>query len=117
MLRRTSVLRRTVAGIAVLGVVALAVAACSKDATSPSSKKAASGRTLVVENNPQPNFTDTFNPFAATSTGKSQNALALFYEPLMQFNNPRPVRPTRGSPRASRGARTASRSRSRCATA
>ena len=45
------------------------------------------GRTLVVENNPQPNFTDTFNPFAATSTGKSQNALALFYEPLMQFNN------------------------------
>jgi peptide/nickel transport system substrate-binding protein len=86
MLRRTSVLRRTVAGIAVLGVVALAVAACSKDATSPSSKKA-TGRTLVVENNPQPNFTDTFNPFAATSTGKSQNALALFYEPLMQFNN------------------------------
>ena len=87
MLRRTSVLRRTVAGIAVLGVVALAVAACSKDASSPSSKKAATGRTLVVENNPQPNFTDTLNPFAATSTGKSQNALALFYEPLMQFNN------------------------------
>lgn len=84
--RRTSVLRRTVAGIAVLGLAALAAAACSSSATSPSSK-AATGRTLVVENNPQPNFTDTFNPFAATSTGKSQNALALFYEPLMQFNN------------------------------
>jgi peptide/nickel transport system substrate-binding protein len=84
--RRTSVLRRTVAGIAVLGLAAIAVAACSSSATSPSSQ-AATGRTLVVENNPQPNFTDTFNPFAATSTGKSQNALALFYEPLMQFNN------------------------------
>lgn len=81
-------LRRTIAGIAVLGAVAMGVAACSSSANNTPSKAAGTGgKTLVVENNPQPTFTDTFNPFAATSTGKSQNALALFYEPLMQFNN------------------------------
>ena len=79
-------LRKSLAGIAVVGLVALGAAACSSSASSKSSGSA-TGRTLTVENNPQPNFTDTFNPFAATSTGKSQNAEALFYEPLIQFNN------------------------------
>ncbi|HEU0241910.1 MAG TPA: ABC transporter substrate-binding protein [Micromonosporaceae bacterium] len=87
MLRGTSALTRAVAGFAVVGVVALGVAACGSSTKSTGSKASGSGKTLVVENNPQPNFTQTFNPFAATSTGKSQNALALFYEPLMQFNN------------------------------
>ena len=81
-------LRRTFASVALVGLVALGVAACSSSSSkSGNNGSTTSGKTLVVENNPQPNFTDTFNPFAATSTGKSQNALALFYEPLMQFNN------------------------------
>lgn len=79
-------LRKSLAGIAVVGLVALGAAACSSS-SSTSSSGSTTGRTLTVENNPQPNFTDTFNPFAATSTGKSQNAEALFYEPLIQFNN------------------------------
>jgi peptide/nickel transport system substrate-binding protein len=87
MLRGTSVRTRAIAGLAVVGVIALGAAACSSSAKSTGAKGGASGKTLVVENNPQPSFTQTFNPFAATSTGKSQNALALFYEPLMQFNN------------------------------
>lgn len=100
-------LRRSITAIAVLGAVALAASGCtsssnnsastssSSGTTSPStassqgnsSAPAAVGKTLVVENNPLPTMTDTFNPFAATSTGKSVNALALFYEPLLQFNN------------------------------
>ena len=80
-------LRRTLAGIAAVGMVAFGAAACSSSSKSSSGSKASSSKTLVIENNPQPNFTATFNPFAATSTGKSQNALALFYEPLMMFNN------------------------------
>jgi peptide/nickel transport system substrate-binding protein len=87
MLRRTSAFNRAVVGLAVVGLVALGAAACGSSNKPSGSKAAGSGKTLVVENNPQPNFTQTFNPFAATSTGKSQNALALFYEPLMQFNN------------------------------
>jgi peptide/nickel transport system substrate-binding protein len=79
--------RKTMAGIAAVGVVALGVAACSSSKSSTPGAAKTTGKTLVVENNPQPTFTDTFNPFAATSTGKSQNAEALFYEPLMQFNN------------------------------
>jgi peptide/nickel transport system substrate-binding protein len=80
-------LRRTLAGIAAVGMVAFGAAACSSSSKSSSGSKASSSKTLVIENNPQPNFTATFNPFAATSTGKSQNALALFYEPLIMFNN------------------------------
>jgi peptide/nickel transport system substrate-binding protein len=83
-------LRRTVAGIAVAGLVAFSAVACSSSSSSSKSgtaKKSGSTKTLVVENNPQPTFTDTFNPFSATSTAKSQNATALFYEPLIQFNN------------------------------
>ncbi len=79
--------RKTFAGLAAVGMVTLGVAACSSSKSSTPGAAAPSGHTLVVENNPQPTFTDTFNPFAATSTGKSQNAEALFYEPLMQFNN------------------------------
>jgi peptide/nickel transport system substrate-binding protein len=87
MLRTNPNARRAIAGLAALGAIALAVSACSSSGPHSSGSRTTTGHTLVVENNPQPNFTDTFNPFAATSTGKSQNALALFYEPLMQFNN------------------------------
>jgi peptide/nickel transport system substrate-binding protein len=80
-------LRKTLAGLAAVGLVALGAAACSSSKSSTPGTATGGGKTLTVENNPQPTFTDTFNPFAATSTGKSQNALALFYEPLMQFNN------------------------------
>ncbi len=79
--------RKTFAGFAAVGMVALGAAACTSSKAASPGAPAAAGHTLVVENNPQPTFTDTFNPFAATSTGKSQNAEALFYEPLMQFNN------------------------------
>ena len=41
----------------------------------------------MVENNPVATMTDTFNPFSATAIGKTVNAEALFYEPLIQFNN------------------------------
>ena len=64
-------------------------ASSSNNSTRPRGRDGedASTRTLVVENNPVATMTQTFNPFAATSTGKSVNATALFYEPLLQYNN------------------------------
>jgi peptide/nickel transport system substrate-binding protein len=83
--------RRYLSGLAVGCVVALGIAGCSdsspNDAGSTTSGKTPTGATLVVENNPLATMTQTFNPFAATSTAKSVNATALFYEPLLQFNN------------------------------
>lgn len=93
-------LRKSVAGIAAVSLVAIAVAGCSSTGPKPATNGAtgssvaqnnttstSTSRTLVVENNPVPTMTATFNPFAATSTGKTVNATALFYEPLLVFNN------------------------------
>lgn len=79
--------RKHLTSIALLGVAALALAACSSGGSSDQNSGGSSGKTLVVENNPVATMTDTFNPFAATNTMKSVNATALFYEPLLQFNN------------------------------
>jgi peptide/nickel transport system substrate-binding protein len=78
--------RRSRTGIAVAGLLALGVAGCSSS-SSGTGTSSSTGTTLVVENNPVATMTATFNPFSATSTAKTVNATALFYEPLLQFNN------------------------------
>jgi peptide/nickel transport system substrate-binding protein len=85
--------RRSITGVAAISLVALVVAGCSssgKNSTTSKDNNSNSGgkqHTLVVENNPVPTMTQTFNPFAATTTGKTVNAEALFYEPLLVYNN------------------------------
>lgn len=90
--------RKTVFGVALASSAVLVAAGCGGNggsggntagqSTTPASQtKSMSSRPLVVENNPVATMTATFNPFSATSTGKTVNAEALFYEPLLQFNN------------------------------
>lgn len=84
-------MRRSITtGLAVGSALLLGLTACSSNndsSNSGSNGPTGSTRALVVENNPVATMTQTFNPFAATSTGKSVNATALFYEPLLMFNN------------------------------
>jgi peptide/nickel transport system substrate-binding protein len=84
MSRTTNTLLRTAAMTA---VIALGVTACT-DSGSSSGSAGSSGkvRTLVVESNPVPSFTQDFNPFDGNAFSSVENANSLIYEPLFQFN-------------------------------
>jgi peptide/nickel transport system substrate-binding protein len=106
---RRSFNRKSMTAVAVVGLAAIVAAGCSSSNSSKATSNGSSSptaaaststagstaaaapattsKTLVVENNPVATMTDTFNPFSATAIGKTVNAEALFYEPLIQFNN------------------------------
>ena len=79
---------RVLAGLAVVGVLSLGIAACGSSSNSGkgSTSSVKMGKTLVVESTPLSPMTDTFNPFSLTSTGYLTNAVSLYNEPLFIFN-------------------------------
>jgi peptide/nickel transport system substrate-binding protein len=82
-------MRRTVLkSVAVAGVLAMGIAACSSKSNSSggSSPAASTGKTLVVESTSLSPMTDTFSPYSATSTGYVTHAVGLYNEPLFIFN-------------------------------
>jgi peptide/nickel transport system substrate-binding protein len=82
-------MRRTVLkSVAVAGVLAMGIAACSSKSNSSggSSPAATTGKTLVVESTSLSPMTDTFSPYSATSTGYVTHAVGLYNEPLFIFN-------------------------------
>jgi peptide/nickel transport system substrate-binding protein len=87
MIRR-NLSHRGLLSIAVAGVLAAGVAACSSTpAPSASSAKStgASG-TLIMESSPESAITQDFNPFVSTVAPQGMGATGLIYEPLLQFD-------------------------------
>ncbi len=74
-------LTRTVTGVLVALAALTSITACSGGSSS-----AASGSTLVIEDNPVSPLTQDFNPFDTNDTANLVNAVGLIYEPLLQFN-------------------------------
>jgi len=84
--------------LAVGTIAALALAACSSSGSGskPSSNSgAATGKPLVVDDEPLSPMTDTFNPYSATSTGGPGGVTAqgLYNEPLFIWNILNPSQP------------------------
>ncbi|RAJ43537.1 peptide/nickel transport system substrate-binding protein [Kitasatospora sp. SolWspMP-SS2h] len=69
---------------ALVAAIGLGITACS--GSGAGSGKAAKDRTLVVESNPVPSFTENYNPFDGNSFLTLANARSLVWEPLFQFN-------------------------------
>lgn len=87
MIRR-NLSHRGLLAIAVAGVLAAGVAACSSTpapSTSSSKSTGASG-TLVMESSPESAITQDFNPFVSTVAAQGMGATGLIYEPLLQFD-------------------------------
>jgi peptide/nickel transport system substrate-binding protein len=81
--------RRSVRALAVSGVAALALAACS-NAGSSGGPSAAGSTTLTVNNNEGEPLTDNFNPLDPTSTLNVYGSFSMIYEPLVQYDPQRP---------------------------
>jgi peptide/nickel transport system substrate-binding protein len=79
--------------LAVGVILSLAMAACS--GSSSNSSSSATGKPLVVDDEPLSPMTDTFNPYSATSTGGPGGVTAegLYNEPLFIWNILNPSQP------------------------
>jgi len=84
----------TMKGFALVAVLGLGLTACTSSSSSPSSSgsSSASGgsssaKTLVIEDNPEPSFSNDFNPLVTTSASSIENTNSLVYEPLFMINS------------------------------
>ena len=76
--------------LAVTAILVLGVAACSSGSKPSSSGSPAAGKPLVIDDTPLSPMTQTFSPYAATSTGYVVNAQSLYNEPLFIWNTLNP---------------------------
>jgi len=77
--------------LAVTAVLALGVAACSSSGSNQGNGgSSATGKALVIDDTPLSPMTQTFSPYAATSTGYVVQAQALYNEPLFIWNTLNP---------------------------
>ena len=86
-------MNRKIAGsIAAVAVLALGAAACG---SSPSSKGSGTptGKPLTIVTSELSPMTDTFNPYAQTSTGYTVHAVDLYNQPLFVFDTQKPTDP------------------------
>jgi peptide/nickel transport system substrate-binding protein len=74
--------------VAVAGLLAAGLGACSSGSGSASSPGGAAGAsgTLVMESSPESSITQDFNPFVPTVAPWGMGATGLIYEPLLQFD-------------------------------
>jgi peptide/nickel transport system substrate-binding protein len=83
--------RKAMKSLAATAVLALGVAACSSSGSSPSSSASSpTGKPLVIDDTPLSPMTQTFSPYAATSTGYVVQAQSLYNEPLFIWNTLNP---------------------------
>jgi len=83
--------RTTVKAITAAGILAVAVAACSSSPSSSTPKSSstsssAQGQPMVIVDNTGQVWTNTYNPYIATSLSSEENMQSLTYEPLLEFN-------------------------------
>jgi peptide/nickel transport system substrate-binding protein len=86
-------MNRKIAGsVAAVAVLALGAAACG---SSPGSKGTAAltGKPLTIVTSELSPMTDTFNPYAQTSTGYTVHAVDLYNQPLFVFDTQKPTDP------------------------
>jgi peptide/nickel transport system substrate-binding protein len=83
--------RTVMKSLAVTAILTLGLAACSSSGSKPSSSGSpTAGKPLVIDDTPLSPMTDTFSPYAATSTGYVVNAQSLYNEPLFIWNTLNP---------------------------
>jgi peptide/nickel transport system substrate-binding protein len=84
---RKNTSHRGLLAIAVAGILAAGLGACSsKAAPSASSPSTGASGTLVMESSPESAITQDFNPFVSTVAAQGMGATGLIYEPLLQFD-------------------------------
>jgi peptide/nickel transport system substrate-binding protein len=81
----------TMKGLALVAVIGLGLTACTSSSSGHSGSSgagaSAAGKTLVIEDNPEPSFADDFNPLVSTSASSTENTDSLVYEPLFMINS------------------------------
>ena len=83
--------RKVMKSLAVTAILVLGAAACSSSGPKSSSNgSSAAGKPLVIDDTPLSPMTQTFSPYAATSTGYVVQAQALYNEPLFIWNTLNP---------------------------
>jgi peptide/nickel transport system substrate-binding protein len=83
--------RTVMKSLAVTAILALGLAACSSSGSKPTtSGSSTSGKPLVIDDSPLSPMTQTFSPYAATSTGYTVQAQSLYNEPLFIWNTLNP---------------------------
>jgi peptide/nickel transport system substrate-binding protein len=94
--RRTMTRNTTIRAMAVVAALGLSLTACSSSHSTPkaasttsgSGSSAAVGKPLVIEDSPEPSFSENFNPYvSSTDFSGEENANSLIYEPLFQINS------------------------------
>ena len=79
--------------VAAVAVLALGAAACGSSPGSSKGSGAATGKPLTIVTTELSPMTDTFNPFAQTSTGYTVHAVDLYNQPLFVFDTQKPTDP------------------------
>ena len=79
--------------VAAVAVLALGAAACGSSPSSSKGSGAATGKPLTIVTTELSPMTDTFNPYAQTSTGYTVHAVDLYNQPLFVFDTQKPTDP------------------------